>query len=138
YMEAALYDPEDGFYTRGGRGPGTDFVTSPSLSPLFGSTLARAVAACYTALGQPVPFTVCEVGAAGGGLMADILGAAADAAQEWLGAAEVVLVDRGSPVEAERAGFRLARSLAEVAPFQGVLLANEVLDNLPARLIGNQ
>jgi SAM-dependent MidA family methyltransferase len=42
FMEAALYDPEGGYYEREGRvGRGGDFVTGPSWHPAFGRTMAR-------------------------------------------------------------------------------------------------
>src|SRR5450759_5794784 len=42
FMEAALYDPEGGYYEREGRvGRGGDFVTGPSWHPAFGHTMAR-------------------------------------------------------------------------------------------------
>ena len=136
FMDAALYDPDHGFYVQGGRGPGADFVTSPEVSPLFGATLATAVAACHELMDDPVPFTLCEVGAGRGRLMAELLAAAADAAAPWIGALEVVMVERGlTPAEDPPAGFRQLAELSDVRPFEGVLLANEVLDNLPVRLL---
>jgi len=42
FQEAALYDPEGGYYAREGRvGRGGDFVTGPSWHPAFGRTIAR-------------------------------------------------------------------------------------------------
>ena len=48
-MDAALYDPTAGFFTRG-RGPADrgDFVTSPETGPLFGALVVpREVPAFY-------------------------------------------------------------------------------------------
>jgi SAM-dependent MidA family methyltransferase len=42
FQEAALYDPEDGYYEQQGRvGRDGDFVTGPSWHPAFGRTMAR-------------------------------------------------------------------------------------------------
>ncbi len=42
FQEAALYDPEGGYYERAGRvGRTGDFVTGPSWHPAFGRTMAR-------------------------------------------------------------------------------------------------
>jgi SAM-dependent MidA family methyltransferase len=42
FQEAALYDPEGGYYERAGRvGRTGDFVTGPSWHPAFGRTIAR-------------------------------------------------------------------------------------------------
>ena len=51
FMEAALYDPDDGYYSRGARiGEGGDFVTSPSLTPAFAKAVARRFAAAESGL----------------------------------------------------------------------------------------
>ena len=46
FMELALYTPEHGYYTGGSHKIGTDgdFITAPTLTPLFGQTLARQLA----------------------------------------------------------------------------------------------
>jgi SAM-dependent MidA family methyltransferase len=42
FQEAALYDPDGGYYERSGRvGRGGDFVTGPSWHPAFGRAMAR-------------------------------------------------------------------------------------------------
>src|SRR5207247_11407555 len=43
FMEAALYDSEDGFYSRPAVGEAGDFVTSPHVSQVFGIRLANEV-----------------------------------------------------------------------------------------------
>ena len=76
FMELALYHPEFGFYARGrGAGRGADFLTSPSVGPLFGAVLARALDAWWDELENPDPYTVIEAGAADGRLARDILAA---------------------------------------------------------------
>src|SRR5260370_2105759 len=39
FMEITLYDPEFGYYSRGGQG--ADYVTSPALSPVFSYAIGR-------------------------------------------------------------------------------------------------
>ena len=77
-MEAALYDPERGFFARGrGAGrAGSDFVTSPQIGSLFGACLARGLDGLWRALDEPDPFLVVEAGAGNGRLARDILRAA--------------------------------------------------------------
>ena len=43
FMELALYTPQYGYYSGGSHKIGTDgdFITAPTLSPLFGQTLAK-------------------------------------------------------------------------------------------------
>ena len=45
YMQLALFAPQLGYYTGGSHkiGSAGDFVTAPSLTPLFGLTLARQI-----------------------------------------------------------------------------------------------
>jgi len=76
FMEAALYDPDDGFYTSGGAaGRSGDFLTSPEIGPLFAAVVARALDGWWDALGRPDPFLVIEAAAGVGTLARDVLAA---------------------------------------------------------------
>lgn len=137
-MEAALYDPTDGFFATGG-GPAArrDFVTSPETGPLFGALVARALDAWWEDLGRPARFTVVEAGAGDGRLAREVLRAGPDCA----GALEYVLVERSAAARAAQAErLAPARDLGvsmvtcadlPTEPIVGVVLANELLDNLP-------
>src|SRR6266571_5224741 len=70
FMEAALYDPEEGFYTRPPVGEGGHFVTSPHVSRVFGELSGRQVEQMWEALGRPEPFSIVEAGAGDGTLAA--------------------------------------------------------------------
>ncbi len=76
YMELALYTPGLGYYSgnnvKFGRGPadGSDFITAPELTSLFGQALARPVA---QALRMADADAVLEFGAGSGKLAADLL-----------------------------------------------------------------
>jgi SAM-dependent MidA family methyltransferase len=74
YMAMALYG-DGGFFTRGhGAGrAGRDFVTSPTVGSLFGRLVARALDDEWRALGAPDPFLVIEGGAGDGRLARDVL-----------------------------------------------------------------
>jgi SAM-dependent MidA family methyltransferase len=134
FMEAALYNPEEGFYARpavgeGGRG---HFVTSPHVSPAFGDLVARQVAECWDLLDRPRPFSVVEVGAGDGTLARQILHAVA-AIPELAEAIRYVATER-TPGQREallERGVQTGSSPAEAGPVTGVVLGNEVLDNLP-------
>ncbi|MDP9074095.1 MAG: hypothetical protein M3N98_07965, partial [Actinomycetota bacterium] len=57
FMEAALYDPDDGFYATGGSaGRRGDFVTSVEIGPLFAAVWARALDLWWEELGRPDPY----------------------------------------------------------------------------------
>ncbi len=69
-VDLALYHPTYGFYSRGGaagrrRG---DFITSPEVGPLFGAVLARVYDQWWHRLGEPDPFVVIDCGAGTGTL----------------------------------------------------------------------
>ena len=144
FMTLALYEPGLGYYARGDRQfglmpeSGSDFVTAPELSPLFGRALAVQVAQALQASGTD---TVYEFGAGSGALAAQLLDAldALDAAG--------VRVQRYAIVELsaalrERQRERLARFGERVQwlsalpdTMQGVVVGNEVLDAMPVQLL---
>ena len=130
-VELALYHPDGGFYERGGgagRG-GADFITSPEVGPLFGAVLARALDGWWHELGEPDPYVVVEAGAGTGTLAAAVL------------AAEPACSPALRYVPVERSAALRGRAKVEMSaeppagPFDGVVLANELLDNLPFRLL---
>ncbi len=142
FMAACLHDPIDGYYaTRPRLGADGDFVTAPMISQMFGEFLGLWAVAVWRGLGAPDRFRLVEVGPGDGTLMQDALRAAAlDPA--FLQAAELVLVEPSPPLrelQAERLadGPLRPRWLASLdglgADTPLILLANEVLDCLPAR-----
>jgi SAM-dependent MidA family methyltransferase len=140
FMAAALYEPGLGYYARGrvpfGQRPegpdgGSDFVTAPTLSPLFGAALARQVAQVLGAAGAR---DVYEFGAGDGTLAAQLL-AALD------GDVRYHIVDLSGSLRALQ-----AERLAAFAPrvhwldrlpgsLSGAVLGNEVLDAMPVQLL---
>src|SRR5262249_18519909 len=74
FMRAALYDPDEGYYARGGAiGDGGDFVTSPSVTPAFARSPARLFAVESDAIEGPIALV--EVGAGNGRFLEDFAGA---------------------------------------------------------------
>lgn len=136
FMELALYGTE-GFYTKpdgGSAGRRGDFITSPEIGPLFGAVMARSLDAEWVRIGRPDPFTVVDVGAGPGTLARAVLAAGATCAD----ALRYVAVEI-SPGQRERHpdGVESTAELSEVTiagGIDGVVLANELLDNLPFRL----
>ena len=131
FMEDALYGP-DGFYMSGNSGAGRrhDFLTAPEVGPLFGAVLARFLDTEWERLGRPSPFTVVEAGAGPGTLARAVLAAApACSAALRYGTVE------GSPGQrAQHPPAVESRPELPDGPFDGVIVANELLDNLPFRL----
>jgi len=146
FMDVALYGEDVGFYTREGSpfGPEGDYYTAAHASPLFGRTIAERVRSVVAETPPGPPFRVLEIGPGDGTLGEGVLnGLAQDRAVAER--VEYVLVDR-SPALSVRAYERVStagRSLGipvtaaggvgADGPFQGVVLANEVLDAQPAR-----
>jgi SAM-dependent MidA family methyltransferase len=128
YMALALYGP-GGFYEEPPVGPRGDFVTSPHVHPVFGAFVAEAIRRLAADLGHPSPLRIAEVGAGDGTLARQVLAGLADlkvaytaveisrGARRRLGAIEGVLVTDRLDGPAH------------------VVLANELLDNLPFRRI---
>ncbi len=120
FMEIALYDPE-GFF--GGdelrSEKSGDFLTSPEVSTLFGETLATYVTGIRDRIGDP--FQVVEVAAGSGSLLRPMM--------------ETIDVEALAVEAAPAARNRLADMVpvAEEMPptLRGVVIANELLDNLP-------
>jgi SAM-dependent MidA family methyltransferase len=130
FMDDALYGPS-GFYTSGGSaGRRGDFITSPEVGPLFGAVLARHLDAEWKRLGRPDPFTVVDAGAGPGTLARSVAAARSECAV----AMRYVAVEV-SAAQRERHPDGV-ESVAELpgGPFDGVIVANELLDNLPFRL----
>jgi SAM-dependent MidA family methyltransferase len=164
FLEIVLYD-DAGFYgAGGGAGRGADFITSPEVGPLFGAVVASALDGWWDDLGRPDPFLVVEAGAGTGSLALSVLDAGPRCGPalryvmvERSARLRAVQADR-LPVEVPAAvlGPVVARkgdddeeprplsgtgplvtSLAELpaGSFTGVVLANELLDNLPFDLL---
>lgn len=130
-MHDALYGPT-GFYASGGRaGRRGDFLTSPEVGPLFGAVVARYLDAEWERLGRPDPFTVVDAGAGPGTLARAVLAAdpASGAALRYL-AVEVSAAQRASHPD----GVSSSATLPD-GPLDGVIIANELLDNVPFRLM---
>jgi SAM-dependent MidA family methyltransferase len=130
FMAEALYGP-DGFYTkRGAAGRRGDFLTSPEVGPLFGAVIARHLDVEWRRIGQPDVFTVVDAGAGPGTLARAVLAARPDCFQA-LRYVAVEVSDRQR--EQHPVGIE-SRSTLPDGPIDGVVIANELLDNLPFRL----
>ena len=138
FMALALYEPGLGYYSRGSRqfgdmpSSGSDFVTAPELSPLFGQTLARQVAQALDAAGADEVF---EFGAGSGALAAQLLAALGPRVQRY------AIVDLSGALR-EKQALTLAPWAEKVQwldtwpdTMRGVVVGNEVLDAMPVQLL---
>ena len=130
YMGLALYG-EGGFYQDGGKaGRRGDFITSPEVGPLFAAVIARYLDDCWNELGCPSSFDVVEVGAGPGTLARGIF----DAQPKCMSALKYVAVEISEAQRALHPNFVESVEQFPDRTIQGVILANELLDNLPFKL----
>lgn len=143
YMEAALFDPDDGYYTtRAAIGfEEGDYFTSADLGPAFGRALSRLAADAWAALGRPQMWDVVEAGAGHGSVMRDLLASlererpdAARGARAAIVEVSPRLRERQATTLADR-DMRWAGSVQGVAPIHGLVFANEVLDAFPVHVL---
>ena len=142
FMELALYAPGLGYYSGGrrvlGRMPqdGSDFVTAPELTPLFGEVLARQVAQALEATGTA---EVWEFGAGTGALAEQLLSELGERLTRY------TIVDLSGTLR-DRQHQRLQKEhpslvhkvvWADSLPdaLEGVIVGNEVLDAMPVHLM---
>jgi SAM-dependent MidA family methyltransferase len=138
FMQLALYAPGEGYYSSGLQklGKQGDFITAPELSPLFGKTLANQCQQIMLALESPVLF---EFGAGTGALCVAILEHLAEL--NCLPEAYYILEVSANlrHRQQEYIQQRIPDLVQKViwldrwpeTPFNGVILANEVLDAMP-------
>jgi SAM-dependent MidA family methyltransferase len=135
WMQAALYEPGLGYYSAGSAKlhHEGDFTTAPETSPLFGQALARQVAEILTASQAS---TVLEFGAGSGALASALMPALRDLGIE----ADYRILELSADLRARQRtrlaewGDRVQWLDALPQAFTGCVLANEVLDAMPAVL----
>ena len=162
YVEEALSGSQGFFTAGGGAGRRADFLTSPEVGDLFGAVVARALDVEWERLGRPDPYVVVEGGAGRGALASAVLRSAprcapalrylcVERAPVLRGAAEALLTveppanvlggvggdddDDGPPVTGGSGPVVAVLADLPKVRFRGVVLANELLDNLPFDLL---
>ncbi len=139
FMEAALYDPEEGYYaTRAAIGEGGDFVTSPAISPLFARAIARTFAADAANFSGEIGFL--EAAAGSGRFLADFQSALEDLAPEVRRRTRLLALERTEA--GRRAISRLVPEATVLAgigeageAFAGWVFSNELYDALPVHRV---
>jgi SAM-dependent MidA family methyltransferase len=147
YMEMALYQPGRGYYSAGAHklGSGGDFTTAPEISPFFGMALTNAILPALEAFrSQGKPTRILEFGAGTGKLAASILHRLRELhfPLDHYGILEI------APDLAQRQRTLLDETKNDLqcltaidwlsalpSQFEGVIIANEVLDAIPCERI---
>jgi SAM-dependent MidA family methyltransferase len=138
FMALALYAPGLGYYASDARqfgqmpSSGSDFVTAPEMSPLFGRALAAQVAQALEVSGTD---QVWEFGAGSGALALQLLQALGPRVRRY------TIVDLSGTLR-ERQRHELAAWTGQVEwanelppAMRGVVVGNEVLDAMPVKLL---
>ena len=148
-MELALYAPGLGYYANDLRkfglfpskgvashvSSGSDFVTAPELTPLFGQTLAKQVA---QALQHTQTTEIWEFGAGSGALALQLLSSLEQLGQT---VTRYTIVDLSGSLRQRQQETLLifgdkVRWVSELPEaMQGVVVGNEVLDAMPVKLL---
>jgi SAM-dependent MidA family methyltransferase len=147
FMDLALYDSERGYYARAAQRSGRagDFFTSVDVGPIFGELVEAQLAEMGAILNSESriwDFDLVEAGAGNARLSADILRAARAHHPTFYESLRLHLVEASGEARAAQHATlgdmadRLASSgEALPASFEGVLLANELLDALPVHQV---
>ncbi|MDZ7938002.1 MAG: SAM-dependent methyltransferase [Rhodoferax sp.] len=141
-MAQALYTPGLGYYANGlskigvlpqsGPGAGSDFVTAPEMTPLFGQALARQVAQVLEATGTD---EIWEFGAGTGELAHQLLTALGPQVRRY------TIVDVSESLKARQRhtlaefGDQVVWATELPVQIRGVVVGNEVLDAMPVQLL---
>lgn len=136
YMEMALYEPGLGYYSAGLHklGKSGDFTTAPELGPLFAACLAQQAGEIGEKLGD---YDVLEIGAGTGQLAIDFL----ESIQDEPAPRRYRILERSADlrdVQKKRIEQEIPHWADRVCwldeppakPWQGMLIANEVIDAL--------
>ena len=138
FMALALYEPGLGYYSRSDRmfgalpASGSDFVTAPEMSPLFGQALAAQLAQALEATGTD---EVWEFGAGSGALAEQLLTHLGDRVRRYR------IIDLSAALQARQRqrlaawGERIEWVHALPEALRGVVVGNEVLDAMPVQLL---
>ena len=141
FMNLALYTPGMGYYSSGATklGSAGDFVTASEISSLFGRTLAQQVIQIYRQISQT---DILEFGAGSGKLALDLLfeleKSDALPGKYFILEISAELRQRQQMLLADKAPHlvHLVEWLEQLpAQFNGIILANEVLDAMPVHMV---
>src|SRR5262245_1913342 len=139
-MDLALHHPALGYYSQAQRRSGRagDFFTSVDVGPLFGELLATQVTQMAGLLGTPRVDLV-EAGAGDGRLSNDVLRAVERQSPDVYQRMHLHLVETSALARQAHRDIASAGTVTSSpdlpADFEGILLANELLDAMPVHQV---
>ena len=145
FMQLALYAPSLGYYSAGSqkfgdsKKSGGDFVTAPEISPLFAQTISRQIEQVL----QEIDGDILELGAGTGKLAADVLLTLARLNRLPSKYFILEVSNHLRQVQLETLQKKLPADLMQrvewlnelPTKFEGVVMANEVLDAIPVHMV---
>lgn len=138
FMQLALYTPQLGYYSGGSTkiGADGDFITAPTLTPLFGQTLAHQAAPVLAETAG----NIYEFGAGTGALAVQLINALSDDLNHYyIIEASSELAARQQQLAAAQLPPHLAAKIIHLPTlpeqFNGLIIGNEVLDAMPVELV---
>ncbi|WP_412546448.1 class I SAM-dependent methyltransferase [Maricaulis sp. MIT060901] len=141
FMTEALFDPTEGFYaTKDPIGAGSDFITAPEISQMFGELMGLWIMQSWDDMGRPERFNLVEMGPGRGTMMFDIL-RTGRALPDFLKAVHVYLIEASAALKSVQAkslgtsGVQASwiQRLDQVPQGPCLIIGNEFLDCLPIR-----
>jgi SAM-dependent MidA family methyltransferase len=144
FVELALYHPEFGYYTRGENrvGKGGDYVTAPSLSPVFSFAIAGLFRE-FTGRNEGEVSSFIDIGCGDGGLVRAVAAQIGEENVRFYGVDRTLArvgsggTPLGQPAGRRRSDVQFVRTLEEV-PRDGahLIFSSELYDAIPfARLV---
>ena len=152
FIELALYHPRLGYYHAQERlrvGRRGDFITNVSVGKLFGEILADQIVELWELLDRPPELTIVEAGAENGELASDLLDRLSQVGptSRW---SYVIVEPNESKQKQQRqrlhgksdeqelvptGSVRWVKRMDELESITGIILGNELLDAIPARVV---
>lgn len=139
FMKLALSDNKDSYYrSKNPIGEGSDFITAPEISQMFGEMIGVWAIDSWAKLGKPDIFNLVELGAGKGTLLRDLL-RIAKTQPKFLAAANIYILDINEELiniqKETLANYKVTwvKSIEEVPNIPSILIANEFFDALPIK-----
>lgn len=146
FMNSALYDPSRGYYMSSldKIGPRGDFITAPEMHPVFAKTLADYFNTLWCKMDRPELFDIVEIGAGTGAFALSALATMKQTQPKLFSSLKYSIIEISPGLRAiQEKTLRLyasalswPTSLNDIGrPIHGCLIANEVLDAMPYKIV---
>src|ERR1043166_9163013 len=143
FMELALYHPQHGYYTCGKEriGKRGDFITSPTVGPVFGRFLGIQFAVMWESMGKPDPFVLLEIGANRGWLAEDVMQWARERRPDFAEAIDYWICDQNQRlIEGEKRPHKWFTDwrMIDEQSVTGCIFSNELVGSFPVHRVRRQ